>query len=62
MEVLECKVTDMCVTGVFGGGGWNGRKIWFCSEILVLERKLMKCPNFIYSHPLGNEIYEILKS
>lgn len=58
MEVLEWKVTRMDVMCVVEGAGCgDGRKFWFCSEIiLVMERKLMKCPNSIYSHPSDNEI------
>lgn len=58
MEVLEWKVIRMDVTCVVEGVGCgDGRKFRFCSEIiLVMERKLMKCLNFIYSYFFDNEI------
>jgi len=57
MEVLGVQSNkDVCYVYVQGRGVEWYRKIWLCSEILVLERKLRKCTYFIYSHPLGNEI------
>lgn len=57
---LEWRVTRRCVVCVFQGVGCgvaeNSGPV--VRIILVLERKLMKSPNFIYSHHFDNEILE----